>query len=56
MDHWKLNVTAMPSKEKIKRYYRTTRLALAEIKQQRYDLVLDLYPFFPKTPFFGYGR
>ncbi|MEK7339594.1 MAG: glycosyltransferase family 9 protein, partial [Verrucomicrobiota bacterium] len=51
MDHWKLNVAAIPFKEKIKRYYRTTRLALAEIKQQQYDLAVDLYPFFPNAIF-----
>lgn len=51
MDHWKLNVAAIPLKEKIKQHYRTTRLALAEIKQQQYDLALDLYPFFPNAIF-----
>jgi len=51
MDHWKLNVAAIPFKEKIKQYYRTTRLALAEIKQQQYDLAVDLYPFFPNAIF-----
>ncbi|VHO04995.1 glycosyltransferase family 9 protein [Candidatus Rhabdochlamydia sp. T3358] len=51
MDHWKLNAAAIPFKEKIKRYYRTARLALAEIKQQQYDLAVDLYPFFPNAIF-----
>jgi len=51
MDHWNLNVAAISFREKIKRYYHATSLALAEIKQQQYDLALDLYPFFPNTIF-----
>lgn len=51
MDHWKLNVATIPFKEKIKQHYHTIRLALTEIKEQQYDLAVDLYPFFPNAIF-----
>jgi ADP-heptose:LPS heptosyltransferase len=51
IDHWKLNPTRMPLIKKMQQYYRTASTALDQIKQQQYDLALDVYPFFPNAIF-----
>ena len=45
-DHWKLNRADVSMWQKLKRYWHTRRQALREIKDNRYEISIDLYPFF----------
>ncbi|MEN9343689.1 MAG: hypothetical protein RLZZ453_476 [Chlamydiota bacterium] len=47
LDHWKLNRSPLGKIKKINTYFRNRRQVIAEIKNQKYDLAIDLYPFFP---------
>lgn len=47
VDHWKLNRYAIPFWKKLKNYIVTRNSALDEIRQNDYDIVVDLYSCFP---------
>ena len=47
VDHWKLNRSDATMWQKLKRYWRTRRFALNEIKNTGYDVAVDLYCYFP---------
>lgn len=47
LDHWKLNRSASHKMKKIFTYFQQRRQVIAELKNQKYDLAIDLYPFFP---------
>jgi len=47
VDHWKLNRSDASMWQKLKRYWRTRRAALNEIKNVEYDAAVDLYSYFP---------
>ncbi len=57
LDHWGANRTTTPRGEKIRRYLRTRRQALGEVRAARYDAALDLHWNFPNTlPFLWQAR
>ena len=47
VDHWKLNRASTSGLEKFSHYVKTRRIALREIIAAKYEVGLDLYPFFP---------
>ncbi len=47
VDHWKLNRSDGSMWQKLKRYWRTRRAALDEIRNTGYDVAVDLYSYFP---------
>ncbi|GCF87204.1 glycosyltransferase family 9 protein [Geobacter sp. SVR] len=49
VDHWRLNRSNKNIITKLRHYLRTRSNALNEIKQERYDISIDLYYFFPNT-------
>ncbi len=49
LDHWKLNREKISLLQKIKKYWSMKRKALKEIKQDKYDLAIDLYFYFPNS-------
>jgi ADP-heptose:LPS heptosyltransferase len=49
VDHWKLNRSDRCLGERLRRYQRTRRQALREIRRNRYDVAIDLYYYFPNS-------
>ncbi len=49
LDHWKTNREKLGFFQKLKKYYRMRKQALKEIKQEKYDLAIDLYFYFPNS-------
>lgn len=47
VDHWNLNRSDASMWQKLKRYWRTRRVAMNEIKNTGYDVAVDLYSYFP---------
>ncbi|MDQ2799897.1 MAG: hypothetical protein M3Y13_09665, partial [Armatimonadota bacterium] len=57
LDHWAASRTAAPRMEKLRRYRRTRRQALGEVRAAGYDAALDLCWTFPNTlPFLWQAR
>ena len=46
-DHWKGNRTAGGMLAKLRRWFSSRRRALAELRRERYDAALDIYPYYP---------
>ncbi len=49
IDHWKLNRSSEPFLKKVLKYILQRRKAAREIRKQKYDVAIDLYPYFPNT-------
>jgi ADP-heptose:LPS heptosyltransferase len=49
VDHWKLNRAPLPLWHKLAHHHRTRRMALREIRDNHYDVAIDLYSYFPNT-------
>lgn len=49
IDHWKLDRSSYSLFHKIKRYVSQRKTLIRELKQENYDLAVDLYPFFPNA-------
>ena len=50
LDHWKTNrAKKLSFFQKLKTYYRMRKHVLKEIKQEKYDLAIDLYFYFPNS-------
>lgn len=47
VDHWRVNRETMSGARKIAAYRRDVRQALREIRDARYDVAIDLYPYSP---------
>jgi ADP-heptose:LPS heptosyltransferase len=54
IDHWKLNRSSYSLRRKFKIYQETRRLAKMEIESIGYDMVIDLYCYFPNNIFVCY--
>ena len=48
-DHWRLNRQPIPILKKFGHYLRSFSLAIQEIRAIKYDLAIDLYPYFPNS-------
>ncbi len=49
LDHWGANRSPAPRRDKLRRYFKTRRRALWEVKAARYDAAIDLCWSFPNT-------
>lgn len=49
VDNWKLNRSEEPVERKLRRYLRTRRQAISEIRAEQYDVAIDLYYFYPNS-------
>jgi ADP-heptose:LPS heptosyltransferase len=49
IDHWKLSRANISRREMKERYKLTRRIAMREIKDNRYQIAIDLFAFFPQA-------
>jgi ADP-heptose:LPS heptosyltransferase len=49
VDHWKLNRARLGRLGKLRQFSATRRQALREIRAAKYDLAIELYPYFPNN-------
>lgn len=49
LDHWKFNRSEPSKRRRFQNYFKQRRQIIKEIKEQKYDLFIDLYPFFPPS-------
>jgi ADP-heptose:LPS heptosyltransferase len=49
MDHWKLNRSPRGPASRLRRHLSSRRSALREIRGVRYDMAIDLHPYFPNA-------
>ncbi len=49
VDHWKLNRSEISFWEKYQKYRKSSNAALKQIREQKYDAAIDLYPYFPNS-------
>lgn len=49
LDHWKLNRSKSSFFKKFTKYLKTRSKALKEIKNEKYDIAIDLYFYFPNS-------
>ncbi len=54
VDHWKLNRSDISLFKKVLHYFKTKRQAVKDIKQEKYDIAIDLYYYFPNSIYFFY--
>lgn len=47
VDHWRVNRAPVGMAARTARYAETARQAIREIREQAYDVAVDLYPFYP---------
>ncbi len=49
IDHWKLNRSSFSFFKKFLNYFKTRSKAINEIRNDKYDVAIDLYSYFPNT-------
>lgn len=54
VDHWMLNRSNTCWFNKVRHYFTTRKVALCNIRSEKYDIAINAYPFFPTVNFFFY--